>query len=180
MPPNHSPETTPTAFAVPHSRLTLLAARLSFWRSTNNQIMKILVILLATLVLLPATHAASQADASHAEGLAGVEANVPAALTNSALSEISQAGEFLGELRKSGHLPGVPQDCHGHMDVDAPLSAILEAKYPFTVTIDLVLDGDSLTNHYTVGRPAKDASWHLDKAWRTDTQGHTVVEWPVK
>ena len=118
--------------------------------------------------------------ASSGEEGRSVETNAPAALTNSALSEMGRGGQFLATLRESGQLPGVPQNSHGSISVNAPLSALQEAKYPFTVTLDLVLEGDSMTNHYTVVRPAKDASWQLDKAWRTDTQGHTVVEWPVK
>jgi hypothetical protein len=106
--------------------------------------------------------------------------NVLTALTNSALPEMGEAGRFLIELKKSDHLPGVPQDRHGDMFVNAPLSAFQEAKYPFTVTFDLIAEGDSLTNHYTVVRPAKDAAWRLEKAWRTDTDGHTIKNWPVK
>ena len=106
--------------------------------------------------------------------------NVLTALTNSALPEMGEAGKFLVELKKSGHLPGVPQDSHGDMSVNAPLSAFQEAKYPFTVTFDLVVAGDSLTNHYTVVRPAKDAAWQLEKAWRTDAQGHAIKDWPAK
>ncbi|GEM_PF-3160318 len=106
--------------------------------------------------------------------------NVLTALTNSALPEMGEAGKFLVQLKKSGHLPGVSQDSHGEMSVNAPLSAFQEAKYPFTVTFDLIGDGDSLTNHYTVVRPAKDAAWQLEKAWRTDTNGHTIKDWPIK
>ena len=151
--------------------------------------MKILVILLAAFVLLTATHAASQADAPHAERLAGVETNllpaltnaiITTVLTNSALPEMAQAEQFLHELKLGGHLPGVPQDSHGNISVDGPLSEFEEAKYPFTVTFDLVLNGDSLTNHYTVTRPVQDAAWRLEKAWRTDMRGRMFVEWPVK
>ncbi len=106
--------------------------------------------------------------------------NALTALTNSALPEMGEAGKFLVELKKSGHLPGVPQDSHGDMSVNAPLSAFQEAKYPFTVTFDLIMNGDSLTNHYTVVRPTKAAVWQLEKAWRTETDGHTIKDWPVK
>lgn len=106
--------------------------------------------------------------------------NVLTAVTNTALPEMGEAGRFLVELKNGGHLPGVPQDGHGDMFVNAPLSAFQEAKYPFTVTFDLITEGDSLTNHYTIVRPAKGAAWRLEKAWRTDTDGHAIKNWPVK
>jgi len=112
--------------------------------------------------------------------LTDAKTNVLTALTNSALPEMGQAGKFLVELKKSGRLPGVLADSHGELSVNGPLSAFQEAKYPFTVTFDLNVKGDSLTNHYTVVRQVKDAEWQLEKAWRTDAQGHTAIEWPVK
>jgi hypothetical protein len=114
------------------------------------------------------------------KGLVNVETNALIALTNTALPEMDQGAKFLMALKTSGHLPGMPQKSHGQASVSAPVSAFQDAKYPFIVTFDVVVNGDSLTNHYTVVRPLKDAAWQLERAWRTDKQGQTVVEWATK
>jgi hypothetical protein len=109
-----------------------------------------------------------------------VRTNVFAALTNSALAEISKAVEFLKELKQKGRLPGAPKDHHGSLSYEVPLAAVQEVRYPVTGTFLLLLSGDTCTNHYTVRRASKDAAWQLEKAWRTDTHGRTILEWPNK
>jgi hypothetical protein len=102
-------------------------------------------------------------------------------LTNSALVQLSKAGEFLKELKQEGRLPGAPKDTHGMLSCEIPSLAVLqEARYPVTGTFLLLLSGDTCTNHYTVRRASKDAAWQLEKAWRTDTHGRTILEWPNK
>jgi hypothetical protein len=109
-----------------------------------------------------------------------VRTNVFTALTNSAMAEISQAVEFLKELKQEGRLPGAPKDHHGTLSCEIPLTALQEARYPATGTFLLLLSGDTCTNHYTMRRASKDAAWQLDKAWRTDAHGRTILEWPNK
>jgi TPR repeat protein len=115
-----------------------------------------------------------------AKVLASVETNVLTALTNSALPEIGSAAKYLKELKEENRLPGFPKDRHGNVSIDLPLAGLQAATYPFSVMFKVVLVGDSLTNHYTVTRPSADTGWQLEKAWRSDTEGHTIVEWPVK
>jgi len=116
-----------------------------------------------------------------AKAMAGLETNVLTALTNSAMVELGDSAKFLLELKKQGNLPGISADGHGAVSTEnRPLSELQIAKYPFAVTFLVVPSGDSFTNHYTVLRPAMNAPWKLAKAWRTDTDGHMVTEWPVK
>jgi len=115
------------------------------------------------------------------KAMAGLETNMLTALTNSAMLELGASAKFLLELKKQGNLPGISADGHGTVTTEnRPLSELQVAKYPFAMTFLVVPSGDSLTNHYIVLRPAMDAPWRLTKAWRTDADGHTVKEWPVK
>ncbi len=72
----------------------------------------------------------------------------------------------------------------GHEQVTTSLVASrlesAEVKYPPAVTFLVTETGEVFTNHYTLVRSEKGAAWQLDKAWRTDPQGRTVKEWPVK
>jgi hypothetical protein len=90
------------------------------------------------------------------------------------------AGQFLVKLKEQGRLPGVPTDSHGQMTAGGLHLSELNSGYPFAVTFLLVMNGDTLTNHYTVMRAAADADWQLQRAWRTDAEGNTILEWPVK
>jgi len=73
------------------------------------------------------------------------------------------------------------KDSYGTATTDnMPLSELKEATYPFSLTFNVVLIGDPFTNHYTVMHATADAAWQLQRAWRTDTGGHTIVEWPTK
>jgi hypothetical protein len=114
-----------------------------------------------------------------------VRTNFSSILTNSAMAEMSAGVKFLTELKNQGGVPGVLKDSHavvtGGLHTDDPeLSDLKEAKYPFLLTFNVVLTGDSLTNHYTIIRASPDADWQLQRAWRTDTEGNTIKEWPVK
>ena len=109
--------------------------------------------------------------------------------TNSAfiaeVAAVSAAGgTFFSDLKMQGRLPGISKDSHGDGTTDdlfTPDSRISQTiKYPYSMTIHFVLTGDSLTNHYTIMQPSRDSSWQLLRAWRTDTEGHVIKEWPVK
>jgi hypothetical protein len=101
-------------------------------------------------------------------------------LTNSEVLEVYAALKFVVELKDKNQLPGVSKDDQMSITTGLPMSHLKEVKYPFSGTFDLVLAGESFTNHYAVVRPAADAAWQLEKAWRTDAQGHAIKEWPVK
>ncbi len=99
--------------------------------------------------------------------------------TNSVTAEIIAGGEFLRALQEQGRLVWVSKDDHGQMTTgEQPWSQFKEVKYPFSVTFYITKNGDSCTNHYTVMRESKDAVWQLRKAWKTDSKGYTVKEWP--
>jgi hypothetical protein len=101
--------------------------------------------------------------------------------TNSVAVETAEAGEYLVTLQETGSLPGVSKNSRGVMTTgDLPMSELKGPVYPFSRTFDVVVDGDTFTNHYTVARSARDTAWRLQKAWRTDSEGRTMAEWPVK
>ena len=107
--------------------------------------------------------------------------NLLNALTNSAMVEMGDAVKFLTQLKKNGELPGVQKDSHADVTTGVlPISKFQTAEYPFVVTFHVLLMGDSLTNHYTVERPAAGSNWQLKRAWRTDTEGKIVNEWQIK
>jgi hypothetical protein len=93
------------------------------------------------------------------------------------------AEEFMGDLKNQGRLPGVAKDGHGDGNLDVPFTSdlsMLKIKYPFSLTFNYVAKGDSLTNNYTFVQSTKDSAWQLQRAWRTDSQGRVIKEWPVK
>jgi hypothetical protein len=93
--------------------------------------------------------------------------------------ETLAGGDYLLELHKQGRLPGDSKDMHGKIESDSATLA-REVIYPCTRTFHVTITGESFTNYYTVTRTSKDSGWQLDKAWRTDSAGHTVEEWTVK
>jgi|SRR4051812_37646021 hypothetical protein len=98
--------------------------------------------------------------------------------------EMGEAADLLTDLKNKGMLPGVARDSHGRLAASKSItnnpSEAAAIEPPSDVTFHLVLSGDSLTNHYTVGRKAEGAPLQLLKAWRTDAQGGTATNWPVK
>jgi hypothetical protein len=124
------------------------------------------------------SNAASQA----AQAMSTVKTNVIAALNNtsSALPEIGAGSKYMLEMKKEGRLPGFPKDKHGMSYLKMSPAQVLELKYPFSIPFDVVLEGDTFTNHYTMLRLTKDSAWKLERAWRTDTNGDTIIEWPTK
>ena len=105
------------------------------------------------------------------------------AQTNSITLGLVSASNFLLELHKESRLPGDSKDEHGElMSENVPFSGSVptEAVYPLVRTFYMVKTGDTFTNHYTVGRQSKDSEWILQRAWRTDSQGRTIEDWPVQ
>jgi len=98
-----------------------------------------------------------------------------------ATTETVAAGDFLYELHKLGRLPGDSKDDHGKVtSEDVPLSTSDEMHYPILRSFYVVKNGDPATYRYTVTRASKDATWRLQRAWKTDAQGQTVMEWKVE
>jgi hypothetical protein len=100
---------------------------------------------------------------------------------NPVVVETLSAGDFLLGLHRQSLLPGDSKDMHGEIhSVTDPYPFPNEVTYPFTRMFYVSIIGETFTNNYTVLRLAKDSPWQLQRAWRTDSQGHTVEEWPVK
>jgi len=99
------------------------------------------------------------------------------------MTENRSGGEFLVGLHKKGLLPGDSKNSHGEMVSDRftlPSSQAKDVDYPFSQTFHWNVLGETFTNNYTVVRTSKESAWQLQKAWRTDSAGQVVEEWPVK
>jgi Aspartyl protease len=79
---------------------------------------------------------------------------------------------ILASVRKKGGLPGAPP--HGTAYIDNTTS------WPED-TFECVVcpKQDSTRYHYLIARTFENASWKLQKAWKTDAQGRTIEEYPV-
>ncbi len=96
-------------------------------------------------------------------------------------AELETAATFLFHLHQEDCLPGASKDEHGSLRADPnPPAGYKAMAYPLSWTFHGVVNGKSFTNHYTVLRPATNDAWQIQRAWRTDSQGRTVEEWPVK
>jgi hypothetical protein len=100
--------------------------------------------------------------------------------TNAVTTETIAAGEYLHTLHNEGRLPGDSKLDRGQMTTDKlPLTGFKELVYPFSRTFQVVKEGDPSIYHYTVGRQSKESPWQLERAWRTDSAGKVVEEWPL-
>jgi hypothetical protein len=100
---------------------------------------------------------------------------------NPVIVESKSAGDFLLSLHQHSLLPGDSKDMHGEIHSEPDPYPIPDAvTFPFLRTFHVSYTGETFTNSYTVSRMTKDSPWLLQKAWRTDSQGHTVEDWPVK
>ena len=84
-------------------------------------------------------------------------------------------------LHQQSLLPGDSKDVHGetHSETD-PYPFPNEVTYPFSKTFHVSIKGETFTNNYTVLRTTKDSPWQLQRAWRTDSHGHTIQDWLVR
>lgn len=101
--------------------------------------------------------------------------------TNTAAGEIISAGNFLRDLQMQGRLPGISKDDHG--DVKAKEVTLSDPEqYPISRTFHVEKKGDNSNSRfcYTFVRATKMSGWQLEKAWRENSEGQTVEEWPVK
>ena len=86
---------------------------------------------------------------------------------------MATAASFLKDLKKKGRLPGWSKDEHSQ---PGGVTVHLTGN---SATVDARKKDDPSTYHYTVIRAAKNGSWKLQKAWRTDQDGKTIEEFPV-
>ena len=84
------------------------------------------------------------------------------------------------ELRKADRLPGISKNEHGHATSGkVKFPDPNEGNYPVSQTFHIVKTGDSATNHYSIVRESENSDWQLQRAWRTDSAGRVIEEWPV-
>ena len=88
------------------------------------------------------------------------------------------AETYMVSLQQKNELPGFAKGQHGSITglvTFRDLNSVFPAMRSFTAT----KQGDSSTYHYTVSRPAEVSTWRLQRAWRTDADGHVVEEYRV-
>ena len=97
--------------------------------------------------------------------------------TATAMTMAKSALKFLIQLHRKDQLPGWSQNVHGsttefHSTHD-------DSPYLDSATLYILKNGDSSVYHYTIIRTSKRGPWKLQKAWRTDQNGHTIEEYPL-
>ncbi len=102
-----------------------------------------------------------------------------AALKNPAAIEALEAKDFLTKLHASDQLPGFYSNDRGQM-TSGSVQLAEKVIYPFSVTYHFVRQGDTVTNSYTAVHLSKDSPWKLQKAWKVDSKGQIIEEWPIK
>ena len=90
----------------------------------------------------------------------------------------TEAGNFLWNLNAAGQLPGILKNEIAEMSVWMPHTENQEV-HPISTTFVATKKGDALRYLYTVVQNSKDSPWKLQKAWRADSNGHIVGEYPV-
>jgi hypothetical protein len=70
-------------------------------------------------------------------------------------------------------LPGWSKAEHGTQK-----GVMIDSSSAFGI-VDLLKDGDSSVYHYKVAQKSKGGPWQLQKAWRSDQNGHTIKEYPL-
>ncbi|HTY89335.1 MAG TPA: hypothetical protein VMB80_17940 [Candidatus Acidoferrum sp.] len=81
---------------------------------------------------------------------------------------------LLRSLKESGHLPGWSKD-----DKSVAKSVFFSCSSTRTGCFTGRKTGDSSVYHFQVIRASEDSPWKLQKAWRTDANGHLIEEYPV-
>ena len=85
--------------------------------------------------------------------------------------------KFLSQLHRKNQLPGWSKNVHGRA-TDFRFNHD-DSPYLDSGTLYVLKNGDSSVYHYTVVRTSKRGPWKLQKAWRTDQNGHTIEEYPL-
>jgi RNA polymerase sigma factor (sigma-70 family) len=99
-----------------------------------------------------------------------------------------EALNFIGSLKHKGQLPGILSNTPAGTEIpwisfDHPggTAHYLNTNLTFPVTLTLTVHANDANDryHYTVAKAAKTGEWQLQKAWRTDTNGVILNEYPV-
>ena len=112
--------------------------------------------------------------------ISGSAALLVSCASYTAKTQAKSGGDFLLRLHHRGELPGDSKDNHGKITCRLSPSDLEQVSYPLSWTYQVVKTGDTSTNSYTVMRLTRHSAWQLQRAWRTDSQGHVIEEWTVK
>ena len=85
--------------------------------------------------------------------------------------------KYLAQLKRKNQLPGASENEPGkttHFDFHHTPSPYLDS-----ITIDTKLNNQPSLYHYTCVRTSRNGSWKLQKAWRTDSDGKMLEEYPI-
>ena len=92
-----------------------------------------------------------------------------------AIDEGKSAMKFMKHLMSINQLPGWQKH-----DKAASKTVHFVFQYPDSIIFDHAQKkGDPSIYHYQVSRASKASPWKLDKAWRTDADGHMLQEYTV-
>ena len=112
--------------------------------------------------------------------LMGAASSLVSCASYTAGTEAKSGGDFLFRLHQKGELPGDAKDERGKISCYLSPTDLKEILYPLSRTYQVVKNGDSSTNNYTIIRLTKNSPWQLQRAWRTDSQGRVTEEWAIK
>lgn len=92
-----------------------------------------------------------------------------------AVAEGKSAMKFMEHLMSANQLPGWQKH-----DKVASKTVHFIFQYPDSIIFDHAQKkGDPSIYHYQVSRASKASPWKLDRAWRTDADGHMIQEYTV-
>jgi hypothetical protein len=97
--------------------------------------------------------------------------------------ETGVAHEVLVQLYEQGRLPGAFKES-GELSCDLPQmivsNKVIEMTYPALRTFRLTKLGENATNIYILEKESSNSVWQLKRAWKADSEGQVINEWPVK
>jgi len=97
-------------------------------------------------------------------------------------SRLGGAMEFAESLKEKGQLPGFSKVDKGAVYLEGYSNFGSESHSNSDTkseTLDFGKNGKASNYHCVVDRVSQDSPWQLQKAWRTDQNGHTIEEYPI-
>jgi len=90
-----------------------------------------------------------------------------------------EANKFVSNLKEQGQLPGWLKDERGEVAFSWSFNEAAPESYPISRTFIATRKSDAFKYHYVVVKASRDGAWKLQRAWRTDTSGRILEEYPV-
>ena len=101
-------------------------------------------------------------------------------LTNSVVIETTAAGDYLLSLYQQQKLPGAPSGPNYTVSSEeVPATELNQLQYPFSRTFYIWKPHQAVTNYYIVTKQSLNSAWRLQRAWKLDSKGSIIGEWPV-